>query len=146
MQNRIGLAVLLAILSGFIAGSAQAQNSLGEAIDAGAKIVSKEDLMALLPGASASGMTGSGVSYRFDYQADASLSGSFRWTDGRTYGLTGKWSVNDKGQLCADYVSHPGNQRSTSCYFHFKLRDQYFLTESDSDRSVRLIKRDIAKK
>jgi hypothetical protein len=65
-------------------------------------------------------------------------------TGGDKFELTGKWSVNDKGQLCSDLT--PGwGRHFDSCAFFFILDNAYYASQSDERTGVALI-REIKKK
>lgn len=126
------------------AASAVAQNTLGELLDAGGKPLTKADVTAAVSGRTISGALRAGGEFRNDYRADGSVAGAGTTSEGRPYSLSGKWSVDDSGKLCADLRTARGNTTS-ACFFLFKNGDEYFVSDSASNRNALVNKRAITK-
>ena len=124
---------------------AQQPATVGDLIDKGGKKIAKDELSALLKGATVSGVQeGSGAKFSNTLNPDGSVKGTAVRTGGDTFELTGKWSVNDKGQLCSDLT--PGwGRHFDSCSFFFTLGNAYYASQSD-ERTGAILLREIKKK
>jgi len=136
-----------AVVFGLASAQALAQNTLGELLDMGAKKLSKEEVVTALSGASLSGETKEGASFKVDYKADGTYSGSFVSPQNKRNGTTfGTWTAADTGKICIDgSIRLYEVQPQKSCQFYFKNGDQYYISPSDTDRSAAVQKRAIAK-
>jgi hypothetical protein len=143
MDMKIGAVIGTATFVLTSINSAAAQSTLGELVDAGGKQMTKAEVMATVTGATISGPTKVGGEGRYDYGADGSMIGAGKNPQGRPYSLSGKWYVDDSGKWCADFRT-PGGPGS-SCAYLFKKGDQYYVSDSDSDRSTPVLKRTINK-
>lgn len=139
----IGTLVVTAAFTLVNAASAVAQGTLGELLDAGTKPMTKAEVMAAVSGKTITGPTRAGGQSRYDYRADGSMVGAGTGRQGRPFSLSGKWYVDEGGKWCADFRT-PGGPGS-NCSFLFKNGDDYFVSDSDSDRSAPVYKRTIAK-
>jgi hypothetical protein len=144
--QRITSFLLLGLMIG--AGSAQAQNALGELLDTGATALTKAELMSILPGAVVRGLGFHGPDMRVNYKDDGSLSGNFRLMSGQAagwqFGVFGKWNVDDTGKVCSEFLT-TYSERTTSCDYFFKQGEQYFAAQSSTDKSAPVLKRTISK-
>jgi hypothetical protein len=125
--------------------SAFAQATLGELLDAGGKKLTKDEVTSTVSGKTVTGMNTLGGEMRVDYNADGAMMGSGKNPQGRgrEYPISGKWWVDETGKWCTDFRT-PAGPNST-CSYLFKNGDEYFLSGSPSDRSVRVVKRTISK-
>lgn len=122
---------------------AQAQNTVGELLDAGAKKITKDQMVAGIAGTKVTGVTSSGrAEMNIDLHADGTLSGSVTSRQGGgTSGTVGKWSVDEAGKTCIDENLIAWNLRHQECFFSFRLGEQSYRTTSDSeDRDTRVVK------
>jgi hypothetical protein len=123
---------------------ALAQNSLGELLDAGWKKLSKEQVVATLSGATVTGPTRGGGQREYAYKADGTLSGFLESAKGKGAAVVGTWTVDDNGKLCSEL-----RVRGTVdqvCAFLFAIStDQFYASDSDTDRSSPILKRTIKK-
>lgn len=128
------------------ANVAQAQETVGEILDAGWKKLPKVELVPLLSGASMSGesFTVKGNSIHFDYSADGTVSGYSLNPMGQKSNSAGTWKVDDSGKFCRDMTRQNG-QRWGDCRFFFKRDEVYFAAETDN-RSAKVEKRAIVKR
>jgi hypothetical protein len=136
------------ILMGLCSTAALAQNTLGELLDAGGKKLSKDEVKSALSGAHVSGLSTIGGTVDYDFKADGSYSGSGQGSRGLLWGLVGTWTVEDSGQLCTEYrlAGRSGaGGKETYCHFYFIVSDQHYLSESESDRNARILKRTVKK-
>lgn len=140
-RNLIGSLILIGLTS----SSAVAQNTLGELLDAGGKKLSKKEVQEVLTGAHAVGPSTSGASTDYAYKADGHFSGNLKNSEGWMTGVVGTWSVDESGKLCAKWTLTSNSKRFDGCMFHYALSDQYYFSESDSDRASRVFKRTIKK-
>ena len=140
-----------AILGGTIAimllcAGAAAQNTLGEVLDAGGKRMTKEEIQQTFSGARTIGKTAAGVNGEFEFKADGTYHGVVQAASGGTAGLVGKWNAADGGKLCVEWAPvGRGASKGAGCSFYFSLKGDYYLSESDSDRSVMVLKRTLRK-
>jgi len=136
----------LAFVMSVSAAFAQQPATVGDLIGKGGKKLTKEQLSALLKGgATVSGVQeGSGARFSNTLNADGSVKGTAVRTGGDKFELTGKWSVNDKGQLCSDLT--PGwGRHFDSCNFFFILDNAHYASQSD-EKTAAVMVREIKKK
>ncbi len=142
------LIALLALMSMPVA--AQILVPVGELLDKGAKKIEREELQALLKGATVSGIQRARPDIKFSlkHNDDGSTSGSAqRVADNLAYTrVSGTWRVNEKGQHCSDLRNSFGDkpEGTGSCNYYFKLGDTYWQAATD-DRGDTAIERDIKK-
>ena len=125
--------------------SAFAQATLGELLDAGGKKLAKDEVTSTVSGKTVTGVNALGGETRIDYNTDGAMVGSGKNPQGRgrEYPISGKWWVEENGKWCTDFRT-PAGPNST-CAYLFKSGDEYFVSGSTSDRSVRVVKRAIGK-
>jgi hypothetical protein len=139
--------IAIFVFVGLTSASALAQTNLGELLDMGGKKLSKQEAVDSLSGATASGETRDGAVFQTDYKADGTYAGSFVSPQNKRNGSTfGKWTVDDSGKVCIDgEVRIYQVYAQKSCVFYFKGGDQYYASESDSNRAAPISKRAIKK-
>ena len=125
-------------------GTAHAQSNLGELLDQGGSKVTKDQWVALLP-ATVSGITTSGkAEFKLTFKPDGTFSGTSASLQG--YGSSGNygtWKMDSNGEQCFD-ENFPGwNLKLNTCGFLYKLGNQYFRSNSDSDKTSPIFKRAI---
>jgi len=140
-SNLIGSLILIGLTS----TAALAQNSLGELLDAGAKKLSKEAVQSALSGAHVSGKSTSGAATEYFYKADGYFSGNLQNSEGWKSGAVGTWSVDNSGKLCSEWTLTVNSKKLKGCGFIYAKADEYYYTESDSDRTAPIYKRVIKK-
>ena len=140
-SNLIGSLILIALTS----TAALAQNSLGELLDGGAKKLSKEAVQSALRGAHVSGKSTSGAATEYFYKADGYFSGNLQNSEGWKSGAVGTWSVDNSGKLCSEWTLTVNSKKLKGCGFIYAKADEYYYTESDSDRTAPIYKRVIKK-
>src|SRR5882724_511714 len=131
-SNLIGSLILIGLTS----TAALAQNSLGELLDAGAKKLSKEAVQSALSGAHVSGKSTSGAATEYFYKADGYFSGNLQNSEGWKSGAVGTWSVDNSGKLCSEWTLTVNSKKLKGCGFIYAKADEYYYTESDSDRTA----------
>ena len=125
---------------------AGAQNTLGELLDAGGKKLSKEEVQKAVTGARTFGKTASGANGEFEFKADGTYSGVVQSASGGAAGVMGKWAAADGGKLCIEWTPvGRGTNKGSGCGYYYSLSGDYYLSESDSDRSVQVLKRTVRK-
>ena len=132
---------------------AMAQNNLGELLDAGAKQLSVEEFKEEVVQRLMVGLTPSGGTLEVMYASNGTIQGrgSHPLQTGNTQStISGDWKIDDSGKICASMqigggpgggvtgVALPGR-----CQVWFKYGNQYFISDSDSDRSTRVLRRTI---
>jgi hypothetical protein len=128
------------LFAGLGSTAALAQDTLGELLDSGGRKLSKEEVTATIGGSSFGGPTKGGGQIVASYKADGSLAGVVRNPQGGGSGnLSGTWTVDDTGKLCASFSV--GGRRTTDCAFVFKGTIDYYVCESDSDKAAPVLKR-----
>ena len=142
MNFRIFLGAI--VLAACTSTSVRAQNSLGELLDAGWKKLTKEQVVATLSGATVTGATRGGGQREYSYKADGTVSGFLESAKGKGTAVVGTWTVDDGGKLCSE-LRVRGTVDQT-CAFLFSIgSDQFYASDSDSDRSSTILKRTVKK-
>ena len=139
---------LLLLLS---ASVAHGQTNLGELLDAGAKRLSAEDFRQQVLQRTIVGPTPNGAKVEIMYVANGTIQGQAP-PAGRPQSLyailpvAGEWTIDETGRVCALMQSseqHGGSVaiRPASCQVWFKLGEQFWISDSDSDRSAKVFPR-----
>ena len=138
----LGLALLLFI------PFAVAQNTLGELLDAGAKKISPEEfrqdvVQRVLVGANPSGgrmelmyATSGVIQGRIDTPTPFATGVPFYSS------IDGVWNIDDSGRTCTSMVFGK-TFLPFRCQYWFKYKDDYFIADSDSDRSAKVLRRTV---
>jgi len=128
--------VLLSILT---STSALAQSTLGELFDSGAKKLSKDEVLSAVSGNTISGPSKSGGEFHADYKSDGSYTGYRKGYTGSPQPLAigefGTWTVDETGKWCTHFI-YGGYKQRTNCGYLFRMGDQYYGSDSDTDRSA----------
>ncbi|HKS95378.1 MAG TPA: hypothetical protein VJV74_04505 [Terriglobia bacterium] len=128
-----------------LAECAVAQSKLGELLDAGASKLSADEFRQELVQHLIVGPTAAGANLELMYVSDGRIVG--KGTDPLFTGIPysavgGEWKIDDSGKVCTSM--RIGNVTLPSrCQSWFKYKDQYFLSDSDSDRQARVLVRTI---
>jgi hypothetical protein len=140
----IGLAFLLCV------SLAAAQNKLGELLDAGAKAMSAEEFKREVVQRTVVGATPIGGNFEVMYTSNGFVqgTGSYRQSTSATAwqsAISGQWKIED-GRVCTSMEiggapATPPVYLPPRCQFWFKHDQQYFLSDSDSDRDARVLRR-----
>ena len=126
---------------------AMAQKNLGELLDAGAIKLSAEEFRQKLVGRVIAGPTQTGNTLELVYISDGVIRGAGFGTffgtgagGGRSVAVEGTWTIDERERICASMrmgeVVLPSR-----CQSWFIYGDQYFISDSDSDRSARVLAR-----
>jgi hypothetical protein len=132
---------------------AAAQSNLGELLDAGAKKLSAEEFKQEVVQRVIVGLTPSGGSIEVMYASNGVIQGTGSYTPVMIAQapITGEWTTDDNGRICTSMrVTGGGVPGFTSgvslpsrCQFWFKYAEQYFFSDSDSDRHARVLRRTV---
>jgi hypothetical protein len=132
---------------------AVAQSNLGELLDAGAKKLTPEEFRQELVQRVIVGPTQTGGSLEVIYTTTGSVQGSGTYTRGfaMTSPVSGDWMIDGDGRICTSMRigAGPGGGMTSTvslpsrCQFWFKVADQYFLSDTDSDRRARVLSRTV---
>jgi hypothetical protein len=142
--------VKLPLVLGFLvcAPFAIAQTNLGELLDAGAKKMSPEEFKQQLVQRMVVGPTANGGNLEVMYTASGVVSGvgsAPRFI--MSARISGEWTFDDSSRVCssmrmaASDITFTGVALPPRCQYWFKLGDKYFLSDSDSDRSAKVLSR-----
>lgn len=133
-MNTMSNAFLAASLA-ISAMSANAQSTVGELLDGGARKMTREQATAYLAGSKLAGPTRSGeVVMSLDLKADGSFSGSVHQTvRNLASGTSGKWVVDDSGKTCAEGRLFAWNMNFKECFISYLLEGVVYRTMSDSE-------------
>ena len=141
---------LLALL--LWASLAIAQNNLGALLDAGAKRLSAQEFREEVVQRMVVGPTTGGGSLEVMYANSGVIQGVGNYRDATSIfvaPISGEWRIDDDGRICTSMRIGvgPGSPVAASvillprCQIWFKYEEQYFLSDSDSDRSARVSRR-----
>src|SRR5881628_1125512 len=129
---------------------AVAQNNLGALLDAGATRLSPEAFKEEVVQRVIVGPTGAGGEIEVMYARTGVIQGIGSYQQlapVHIVGVSGEWMLDDNGRVCtAMRVSGGGGTAAgvmlpPRCQFWFKYNAQYFISDSDSDRSARVLRR-----
>ena len=136
-----GFALLLS------ASFAMAQNNLGELLDTGAKVLSAEEFRYELVQRVLVGLTATGGNLEIMYADNGAIQGigsAPSQPGNRIVPVNGEWKIDENGKICASMrigLSVGSVALPFRCQVWFKLADQYYLSDSDSDRYARVLRR-----
>lgn len=147
----ISALIALSLLAFSLFAFAEQPATVGELLDKGGKKLTKDELARLVTGATIGGIAASDPNWKFQYtyKDDGSVSGNtFRFTGAgvattgaSTTRISGKWSLNEQGQLCSD-TTNSFRQKYQRCDFYFSLGTAYFSSPTD-DRTAALLEREV---
>jgi hypothetical protein len=145
LPTKLLLALALLLLVPF----AVAQNRLGELLDAGAKKLSVDEFKQDVVQRTVGGPTASGEgNIEMMYGRNGLIQGTgtsvtLQWLPP----LSGEWTTDADGRICASMRTYRGGgtplSLPTRCQYWFKYKDDYFVVDSDSDRSARVLRRTV---
>jgi len=139
--------ITTSLLAGLISLPAWGQATVGEVLDAGGKALSKEEVMALLPGANTSGPTAGGGQMSRNFKGDGTFTGNVGTQMGKNAPQTGQWKVDDNGSVCvtSNTQFRETSATNTSCGFFYKLGSKYFAAVEGGERGSRVLERTVSK-
>ena len=131
------------------ASFAAAQKNLGELLEAGGKKLSPEEFKEELVQRVIVGPTAAGGTLELMYTDKGTVQGrgtSPLYPGINTAQFIGEWKVDDSGRVCTS-IAGTGSLAAVGlpfrCQFWFKLKEQYFLSDSDTDRAMRVLQRTV---
>ena len=137
----LGLALLLLV------PFAVAQNDLGELLDAGARKLSAEEFRQEVTQYILVGDVPAGGRMELMYASSGVIKGVSSLLTGVPQGavtaggqIDGVWNIDDSGRTCTSMVVGR-TFLPLRCQFWFKYKQDYFIADSDSDRSARVVRR-----
>lgn len=143
------VALLVVLATG--ASLATAQTTLGELLDAGATIMKVEDFQQEVVSRLLFGKSPSGGDLEIVYGASGTVEGAgspprtANWIVQKVM-ISGRWSADKDGRICTilRFGQLSGGSSDTlppRCQYWFKLGDAYFVSDYDSDRSAKVLRR-----
>jgi hypothetical protein len=139
------LVLMLVVL--LCAPLATAQSNLGELLDAGAKKLTVEEFKNEVAQRVIVGPTATGGKLELLYAHTGVIQGLGTYMDvtsQRLATISGEWTTDDNGRVCTSMTIGGGvtaMMLPPRCQFWFKYAEQYFLSDSDSDRKARVLRR-----
>jgi hypothetical protein len=119
--------------------------TVGEILDKGGQKLTREEVIKLVPGATISGISMTNYpSYKseYTYKGDGSMSGgALKISGGGFTSASGKWSVNEDGQLCTDRSTSSGRS-DVYCDHYFSLAEKYYASRT-ADKAALAVEREI---
>lgn len=120
--------IFAVVALGLSATIALAQSNVGELLDAGGKALSKDEVLAVLKGATASGPLNGGGESQIEWKDNGVLSGYTVNATGRRGSIFGTWAVDESGRICRDYeVKFYESTKVKDCFSVYRLGEQYFF-------------------
>ena len=142
----LSLARLLTIIGlALVAVPAAGQQSLGEVLDAGGKRVSATEFEMEVVRRVLIGPSPTGGDLELVYASNGRIVGVGKhplFTANNTQAISGEWKLDDVGRACTS-IRIAGVQYPYRCQHWYKLADKYFVSDSDSDRSAKVLSRTI---
>ena len=142
---------LLSVLAFLLwASLAVAQSYLGQLFDGGAKGLSADEFKEEVVQRVIIGPTPSGSSLEIMYTTNGLISGrgTHQLAGTPTAAIEGEWKIDDSGKICTSMRIGGGPGGAVTgvmlpprCQFWFKYKEDYFISDSDSDRSTRVLRR-----
>ena len=129
-----------------------AQGNLGELLDAGATRVSAEDFRREIVQRTVAGATPTGGTIEVMYVTNGTIQGVGTPPVAPQLAVSfapirGEWTIDDGDRVCAAMQilspQYPGVILPKRCQAWFKLGNDYFLSDSDSDRRTKVLRRTI---
>lgn len=125
---------------------AAAQTTLGELLDAGATRLSREQFRDELEQRMVMGPLPTGGNLEIMYAKNGRVVGTGK--SPMFYGphapVGGDWRIDQAGVVCST-MRIQSYEMPPRCQYWFKLKDRYFVADSDTDRSAKVLVRTIKK-
>jgi len=149
----VGLPLGLALL--LLAPLAAGQSNLGELLDTGAQKLSAEEFRRDIVQRPIVGATPAGATIELMYLTNGSIVGMGSVQTANSQAsinapFSGQWTIDDAGRICASLQTAGAGTALTGaavlpqrCQVWFKLGDTYFVSDSDSDRRAKVLRRTI---
>jgi hypothetical protein len=129
--------------------SADAQTTLGALVDAGGERLSPKQFREEVVQRQLNGPLASGFNLQFVYTSRGSLEGAGSG-GAASFGaewaadVRGTWKFGDNGTVCTSVVLDGPTIRANfppRCQYWYRLRDRFYVAESDTDRRARVLPR-----
>ena len=125
------------------------QSKLGELLDAGARKLSAEEFKQELVQHTIVGVTATGGKIEIMYIDNGVIQGvgdhpGATGNIGNPFSpINGEWKIDDSGKICTSMRIGVlgGVDLPFRCQSWFKYKGDYFISDSDSDRSMRVLRR-----
>jgi hypothetical protein len=123
-------------------------SNLGELLDAGAKRLSADEFKRDVVQRTLAGFWSSGSGIEMMYAANGSIQGlaqpspQYAWNST----VSGEWSIGEAEKVCTAMQMIAGTGKVSvlsSCQIWFKLGDDYFIADSDTNRRAPVLRRSI---
>jgi hypothetical protein len=146
--------LLLGLALSLCAPFAIGQNNVGELLDAGAERLSPEQFKGEVVQRVIVGPTATGGQIEVMYAANGMVQGRGSSTGIMGAGgvlmspINGEWTIGDNGRICTS-MRIMGTAYTNvvilppRCQFWFKYKEQYFFSDSDTDRSMGVLRRTV---
>jgi hypothetical protein len=137
----------LAIIIGFplVAVPAAAQQSLGAVLDAGGKRMSAKEFETEIVQRIVVGPAPAGGELEVMYASSGSIVGTGKHPIlSIPTSIHGEWKFDDVGRACSSYRSG-GILFPYRCQYWYKLADKYYVSDSEVDRSAKVLSRTIVR-
>lgn len=124
---------------------ALSQSNLGELLDAGAQKLSVEQFKDEVVQRMLIGVTASGGNVELMYVSNGTIQGRGTHplqTSATQATISGEWKTGDDGKICTSMRIGTA-ELPPRCQFWFKYGDQYYPSDSDSDRHARVLRRTV---
>jgi hypothetical protein len=125
------------------ASLASGQSNLGTLLDAGATQLSTEDFRRELMGRHISGLAVNGQNIQVVYAESGEIRGVGRNRVGTSFEILGTYTMDGSARICAT-MQLGSVSLAPRCQYWYRLDRKYFLSDSDSDRSARVLERTAA--
>src|SRR5262249_40896845 len=128
-----------------------AQNTLGELLDAGATKVSPQEFRQDVVQRLLVGTIPAGARWELMYASTGIIQGRAELGQGTITAtglnvlnsIDGVWTIDDSGRICASIFVGRANPLPFRCQYWFKYKDDYFISDSDSDRKTPVLRRTV---
>lgn len=111
--------------------------TLGDLLDHGGRKLTADEVKALVAGATITGVQGGNfqnVTFENMYAAGGSVTGN-AWNSGVWFTkIKGKWSIDQKGQLCSDLLNDR-QDKIANCFPFYALGSNYYAARGDERSS-----------
>ena len=127
------LRVLFAGLLVLAAAPAGAQYKVSEIVAKGGQVMNAEQIRAELAGRTLAGTTETGFQIEIELRRDGTTGGMVYSPRGQASGVSGRWSVNAKNQVCGETTFLAWGHTVKRCNWYWKVGDEYYATNSRTD-------------
>ena len=148
--------LLLSMIVMLHAPAAFSQSTLGELLDVGARKLTAEEFKEEVVQKYVAGPTANGGSIEMMYTQTGIIQGQSELRAGSVMALvSGEWTTDNDGRICAAMrigiaggtggvaTGSSGLMLPTRCQHWYKREQEYFLSDSDTDRSARVFRRTV---